>query len=114
MNRTEMKKTSAKKRARDREMAAAYAVVDARAQGMCEANVNAFCLKYGDQHQHLYKRNVRPDMVTDPEGIILICGPCHAWAEANPAAAVELGAAKFGWMDDPGPVKQPTYRRRPQ
>ena len=113
MKRIPMKKASAKKRARDRVMAKAYAEVDARSGGLCEAKVNDWCLKYGTEHQHLYKRNVRPDQVTNPEAIILICSVCHRWAEENPAAAIELGVARHGWVDDPGPVKSPTYRRRP-
>lgn len=86
-------------------MYAAYDVVDERAEGLCEAKVTPFCIGYGTEHQHLYKRLVRPDQVAEPDAIILICGPCHRWVEHDPIRAVELGAARFGWMDDPGPKK---------
>jgi len=80
-------------------LVAAYAAVDARSGGICEARVDHVCNGTAVEHHHLFTRNTRPDKVTDPNAIIHICRPCHDWAGANPAAAVEAGISKRAWME---------------
>lgn len=97
MRRSEIKRKSGLKQvgkrvARERKaMAAAYLIVDERAQGYCEAGVPAVCEGAGLDHHHVGPRSTHPHLGTDPENILLVCRPCHSWIGDHPNQATELG-----------------------
>ena len=60
-----------------------------RSQGRCEAALEAICNGRGNQAHHIRRRSQGGDH--SPANLVWICEPCHTWAHAHPAEAVDLG-----------------------
>ncbi len=69
----------------------AYEIVDRRAAGMCEAQVEGVCTGRGVEHHHVGPRSTHPHLRTDPTNIVLACPSCHRWIGDHPNKAAELG-----------------------
>jgi 5-methylcytosine-specific restriction endonuclease McrA len=68
----------------------ARAFVRSRADGRCEARVDAVCLGRGDAAHHIVPRSRGGS--DDPANLLWICNAgCHAWIHANPEQAKARG-----------------------
>lgn len=72
-------------------LAAAYAAVDERSGGMCEAKIAVVCTGMALDHHHVGKRSVWPELVCEPDNIVHVCRACHTEIDSDQAAAERLG-----------------------
>ena len=91
MKRTPINKVSRRRRRRDANYPSSRKIIYRRAEGMCEANAIWACERYGHQVHHIAGRG-GPDP-HNPEGLLLVCAPCHAAIHANPQESY-----RRGWM----------------
>lgn len=84
-----LRPVSDRRRTRDAVYPSSRRAVYERAAGMCEARVGGVCEGPGWQVHHIAGRGG-----PDPhrlENLLLMCGPCHRWVHAHPAAAYAAG-----------------------
>ena len=89
MRRSPVRRQSARRRRRDATYPAARKQVFSRAEGMCEAQAIWACERSGHQVHHIAGRGGRDPH--NPEGLLLVCAPCHAYIHANPQLSYERG-----------------------
>jgi len=72
-------------------LAAAYAVVNRRSGGTCEARFPVVCSGVATDHHHKGKRSVWPELVCEPDNIAHLCRGCHDLIDVDQAQAERLG-----------------------
>lgn len=45
---------------------------------------------------HLYQRSIRPDLIDDPNNLMILCGQCHLLVTNNQEKEIELREAFYG------------------
>lgn len=63
--------------------------VQDRANGRCEARVDAVCTVRGVHAHHVRLRSQGGS--DGPENLLWVCQPCHTWIHDHPADAAALG-----------------------
>ncbi len=99
MKRTPLRSKGQRAKRRQDDLDEAYAEVDRRARGRCEAKVSGVCATWGTDRHHRGKRSVWPELVTHVQNIVLVCRPCHDWIDAHQQEASELDPPMHLWRN---------------
>lgn len=116
-----------RRKARDKALADAYAVVDARDGGVCRASgvytvPGAPDARVRREHHHLVKRSLSRALRAEPRNIVTLSALAHQLAEGGHLLiegddADTPGALRFHWADHTAPASRPfrlASRRRSQ
>lgn len=98
MKRSRLRSSSRKSRRRDQHLTRLCEVVLERDDYRCQAVgfAGLDCAGPIEVH-HLAGRDVRPDLVLDPENMLCLCERHHTYVTDHPAEAHDAGLHRFSW-----------------
>ena len=85
-----MRRTSEKARRQNR-------IIQRHNDGVCKGTALPGECWGGRVVHHLAQRSVRPDLVTDPGNLMVLCQHHHQWVHDHPEQAHELGFLRHSW-----------------